>query len=99
MISSGVTIALKSANLVATVLDRQLNGMQPDWEQEFAGPLRQGVDTFRIFVESWYDGSLQDIIFANNNYHITIRTGHNIFRKSAWNIHKVFLSIFWGGAM
>ncbi len=69
--SSGVTIALKSANLAATVLDQQLQGLQPDWEREFAEPLRRGVDTFRIFVESWYDGRLQDIIFANNkNEHI-----------------------------
>ena len=26
-------------------------------------PLKQGVDTFRAFVESWYRGGLQRIIF------------------------------------
>jgi flavin-dependent dehydrogenase len=83
--SSGVTIALKSANLAATVLDRQLKGLQPDWEQEFALPLREGVNTFRIFVESWYDGRLQGIIFANNkNDHIK-RMICSIFAGYAWD--------------
>jgi len=62
--SSGVTIALKSASLAAAVLHRQLQGEQPDWQAEYAAPLMQGVNTFRAFVEGWYDGRLQDVIFA-----------------------------------
>ena len=30
---------------------------------EFAAPLKRGVDTFRAFVESWYRGGFQRIIF------------------------------------
>ncbi|WP_404359369.1 NAD(P)/FAD-dependent oxidoreductase [Methylotuvimicrobium sp. KM1] len=60
--SSGVTIAMKSASLAAEVLDRQLGGMAVDWQQEFAEPLQKGVDTFRTFVSSWYDGGLQDVV-------------------------------------
>ena len=44
-------------------MPRQLAGAAVDWEQEFAIPLKQGVDTFRAFVESWYRGGLQRIIF------------------------------------
>ncbi len=62
--SSGVTIALKSSSLAAGLLDRQLRGDAVDWEREFAVPLKRGVDTFRQFVGAWYDGRLQDIIFA-----------------------------------
>ena len=61
--SSGVTIALKSASLAAALVPRQLAGAPLNWEQEFALPLRQGVDTFRAFVHSWYRGDLQRIIF------------------------------------
>ena len=61
--SSGVTIAMKSASLAAEVLDRQLNQEQVDWQQEFVQPLQKGVETFRTFVASWYEGSLQDVIF------------------------------------
>ena len=61
--SSGVTIAFKSASLAAALVPRQLAGESVDWEEEFALPLKQGVDTFRAFVESWYRGGLQRIIF------------------------------------
>ena len=62
--SSGVTIALKSAVLAGRALDRQLKGERVDWDAEFELPLKLGVNAFRAYVEAWYDGSLQDIIFA-----------------------------------
>ncbi len=62
--SSGVTIAMKSARLATTALDRQFRGELVDWDAEFAEPLKLGVETFRGFVEGWYDGSVQDIIYA-----------------------------------
>jgi flavin-dependent dehydrogenase len=61
--SSGVTIAMKSAHLAAGLLDRQFKGEAVDWNAEFEKPLRYGVDTFRAFVTTWYDGRLQDIFF------------------------------------
>ncbi len=61
--SSGVTIAMKSASLAADVLDRQFNGLPADWESDFAKPLQKGVETFRTFVTSWYEGSFQDVVF------------------------------------
>ena len=63
--SSGVTIALKSASLAAAAVDRQLSGLQPDWDVEYAAPLMVGVDTFREFVEGWYDERFQDIAFSD----------------------------------
>ncbi|MES2626115.1 MAG: NAD(P)/FAD-dependent oxidoreductase [Pseudomonadota bacterium] len=61
--SSGVTIAFKSADLATSLLIRMRNGEQVDWQTEYAQPLMKGVDTFRAFVGTWYDGTLQDIIF------------------------------------
>ena len=61
--SSGVTIALKSADLVVPPLVKQLNGENVDWNKEYAEPLKVGVACFKTFVESWYEGSLQKIIF------------------------------------
>jgi len=61
--SSGVTIAMKSASLAASLLDRQFKGETINWETEFADPLKQGVETFRTFVTSWYDQGFQDVIF------------------------------------
>lgn len=61
--SSGVTIAMKSADLASSLLIRMRNGEQVDWQREYADELMKGVDTFRAFVGTWYDGTLQDIIF------------------------------------
>ncbi|WP_066737330.1 NAD(P)/FAD-dependent oxidoreductase [Cupriavidus sp. D384] len=61
--SSGVTIAFKSASLAADCLARQLTGETVDWEADFAKPLKAGVDCFRVFVEAWYEGRFQRVLF------------------------------------
>ena len=64
--SSGVTIAMRSASMAAAVLHRQLGGERVDWDEEFSRPLLRGVDVFRAYVEAWYDGRFQDIVFCQN---------------------------------
>lgn len=64
--SSGVTIAFKSASLAAACLEKQFAGETVDWQKQYGAPLRAGVDTFRGFVESWYEGGFQQIIFHEN---------------------------------
>ncbi|MBV1932237.1 MAG: tryptophan 7-halogenase, partial [Porticoccaceae bacterium] len=71
--SSGVTIAMKSASLAAAALDRQLQGEKVDWAADYAAPLQIGVDTFRVFVQAWYDGRFQDVIFAPGNANKKVR--------------------------
>jgi flavin-dependent dehydrogenase len=61
--SSGVTIAMKSASLAADALDRQFKKEAVDWNKDYAQPLQRGVDTFRVYVDAWYDGRFQDVIF------------------------------------
>ncbi|PSU58978.1 NAD(P)/FAD-dependent oxidoreductase [Photobacterium phosphoreum] len=64
--SSGVTIAMKSAQLAAGVLTRAFAGESIDWQRDYAEPLMVGVDTFRTYVEGWYSGELQTVIFHSN---------------------------------
>jgi len=64
--SSGVTIAMKSASLAADILDRQFKNEAVDWHKDYAMPLQRGVDTFRVYVDAWYDGRFQDVIFYQN---------------------------------
>lgn len=61
--SSGVTIAFKSASLATACLARQLNGETVDWQADYGRPLKDGVDCFRTFVEAWYEGRFQKLIF------------------------------------
>jgi hypothetical protein len=61
--SSGVTIAFTSASLAAKCLKKQLKGEAVNWSTEYSDALREGVDAFRVFVEAWYAGTFQKIIF------------------------------------
>jgi flavin-dependent dehydrogenase len=62
--SSGVTLAMESALRAAQVLTKDLRGQHPNWHTEYADHLLQGVNTFRTYVNAWYDGRLGDIFFA-----------------------------------
>ncbi len=64
--SSGVTIAFKSASLASACIARQFAGETVDWEADYSVVLRKGIDTFRCYVDAWYDGGFQKIIFHPN---------------------------------
>ena len=90
--SSGVTIAFKSASLAAAALQRQFDGVAVDWQAEFGAPLRKGVDTFRAFVESWYSGRFQDIIFHPGQQPEIRRMIAAILAGYAWDQGNPFAS-------
>jgi flavin-dependent dehydrogenase len=83
--SSGVTIAFKSASLAAACLGRQLDGESVDWDADYARPLKAGVDTFRVFVESWYAGGFQDVIFHEDASPEVRRMIASILAGYAWD--------------
>ncbi|RTE65962.1 NAD(P)/FAD-dependent oxidoreductase [Amphritea opalescens] len=91
--SSGVTIALKSASLAADVVHRQLQGLEPDWQTEYSDPLMQGVNTFRAFVEGWYDGRLQDVIFATDKSDQVKDMISSILAGYAWDIKNPYVRV------
>jgi flavin-dependent dehydrogenase len=64
--SSGVTLASVSAQLAAKMVIKELNGENPDWENEYMKKMMQGVDVFRTYVNGWYDGTLFTVFFAEN---------------------------------
>ncbi len=64
--SSGVTLATVSSQTAAHLVIRKLKGEEIDWEKEYMQPVMQGVNTFRDYVEAWYDGTLDTIFFADN---------------------------------
>ncbi len=63
--SSGVTLALESGAKAAELTIRELRGETIDWQREYREYMMLGVDVFREFVESWYDGRLQTILFSD----------------------------------
>ncbi|MCJ8206060.1 NAD(P)/FAD-dependent oxidoreductase [Pseudomonas sp. RGM2987] len=90
--SSGVTIAMRSASMAAGVLHRQLQGETVDWQSEFAEPLKRGVDTFRCYVEGWYAGTFQDVIFYTEGSADIRRMISSILAGYAWDERNPFVS-------
>jgi len=64
--SSGVTLATVSSQVAAKLVIRKLNGENVDWNMEYTEPMMQGVNTFRSYVNAWYDGTLDTIFFSDN---------------------------------
>ena len=90
--SSGVTIAMKSAELAADCLDRQLEGDAVDWRKEFAEPLKHGVDVFKTYVTAWYDGRFQDVIFYQTEQKEIKRMICSILAGYAWDRKNPFVA-------
>jgi len=92
--SSGVTIALRSSKLAADALHRQLNGETVNWQTEFAEPLQLGVNTFRAYVEGWYSGEFQDVVFYDRDKaDPTIRRMiSSILAGYAWDTNNPFVA-------
>ena len=63
--SSGITIALKSAVCAAPEVMKVLRKEKPDW-QSYDEEMALGNNTFKAYVDAWYDSSLQKIILSQN---------------------------------
>ncbi|WP_133647848.1 NAD(P)/FAD-dependent oxidoreductase [Paraburkholderia flava] len=83
--SSGVTIALRSAHLATRVVSRLLRGEAVDWQADYDVPLRKGIDAFRAFVDRWYTGELQDIVFYQNQTPAIRRMISAVLAGYAWD--------------
>ena len=90
--SSGVTIALKSSSLAVPLVDRVIQSEQVDWMEEYEKPLRKGIKVFRAYVEAWYDGDFQDVVFSSTQNDKIRRLIASLLAGYAWDhtnpIHK-----------
>lgn len=89
--SSGVTIAMQSASMAVETLIKQLDGNEVDWQQEYAKPLMQGVNTFRTYVQAWYDGRFQDVIFYDDPNPTIKQMICSILAGYAWDTNNPFV--------
>lgn len=90
--SSGVTIALKSSSLAVPLVDQVLQGHTVDWMEQYEKPLREGIQVFRAYVESWYSGEFQDVVFSTQQNDKIRRMVASLLAGYAWDttnpIHK-----------
>ena len=63
--SAGVTFATESGVAAGKLVSRQLKGESIDWDKEYVAHIHHGVETFRTYIEGWYNGDLHEIFFSN----------------------------------
>jgi flavin-dependent dehydrogenase len=90
--SSGVTIAFKSASLATQCIARDYAGEAVDWQADYAVPLKAGVDTFRAFVDAWYAGGFQKIIFHERHTPDIRRMISSILAGYAWDTQNPYVA-------
>lgn len=90
--SSGVTLAMESGSQAAKTLIRELNQEQPDWEREYTDHLMMGVDTFRTFVNAWYDDRLPFIFFNDKKERIFEEQICSVLAGYVWDDKNPFVS-------
>lgn len=64
--SSGVTFAMESGSTAAKLVSRKLKGEEVDFQKEYVDYMMQGINTFRTYVKSWYNGDLHQIFFTKD---------------------------------
>lgn len=82
--SSGVVTAMHSAKLASALVIRQLRGEEVDWQREYVDEHSYGANVFRSYIEGWYDGRFQDIVF-NEQPMETRQFLTSIFAGYAWD--------------
>lgn len=63
--SSGVTLSLESGSKAASLTIEELEGKTVDWKSEYENYMMTGINVFREYVDAWYDGRLQTILFSD----------------------------------
>ena len=63
--SSGVTLSLESGHKAASLIIEEYEGKTVDWQFDYEDYMMIGIDVFREYVDAWYDGRLQSILFSD----------------------------------
>ena len=90
--SSGVTLALESGAKAAELTARELKGENIDYKVEYEDYMMLGINVFRDYVNTWYDGTLQAILFSDKkNEEITSKI-ISILSGYVWDKNNSFVT-------
>ncbi len=65
--SSGVTLAISSGHQAAKLVCEHLKGNEVNWERDYVEHMNFGINVFRTYVNSWYNGDLPTIFFTKQD--------------------------------
>ena len=90
--SSGVTLALESGAKAAELTARELKGEEVDYKVEYEDYMMMGIDVFRDYVNTWYDGTLQTILFSDRKNPEITKKVVSILSGYVWDENNSFVT-------
>lgn len=90
--SSGVTIAMHAATLLAPLVTRIIKGENVDMQKEYVEPLSVGIKAFKTYVNGWYSGVFQDVIYTKRKEHSITRQISSVLAGYAWDMENPFVT-------
>jgi hypothetical protein len=67
------------------LVEQVLQGQVVDWMEQYEKPLRKGIQVFRAYVESWYSGEFQDVVFSTHQDEKIRRMIASLLAGYAWD--------------
>ncbi len=89
--SSGVTFAMESGNKAGKLVSRILKGGEVDWQKEYTDYMMQGINTFRTYVSTWYEGDLHEIFFADETDPEIKKQICSVLAGYVWDMNNPFV--------
>ena len=89
--SSGVTFAMESGSTAAKLVSRKLKGDTIDFQAEYVDHMMQGINTFRSYVSSWYDGDLHEIFFSKKQAPEIKKQICSVLAGYVWDLENPFV--------
>jgi len=90
--SSGVTLALESGAKAAELVSRELKGEKIDYKEEYEEYMMLGINVFRDYVTTWYDGTLQTILFSDKKNEEITKKIISILSGYVWDKNNSFVT-------
>lgn len=90
--SSGVTLALESGAKAAELTARELKGEKVDYKVEYDEYMMMGINVFRDYVDTWYDGTLQTILFSDQKNPAVTKKVVSVLSGYVWDETNSFVT-------
>ena len=89
--SSGVMFALKSGYHAADMAAKELSGTEVDWNKDYDEMLIHGIEVFRSYVDSWYNGDLHTIFFVEKDNEEFKKQICSVLAGHVWDVSNPFV--------
>jgi len=89
--SSGVTFAMESGSVAAKLVAKKMKGETIDFQKDYVDYMASGIDVFRTYVNSWYNGDLHQIFFSKTQDLSIKKQICSVLAGYVWDLENPFV--------